>query len=1131
MEETKDTFEKFYELFSQSPISIELSDSKGILQNINQHGIDLYGIVDSSEVINKYNLFEDPNVNDNIHERLKNREIVSYEVDYDFNLVKAHNLYRTTKSGVINLSATIAPFILGGKITGYIVATTDITKQKKAEQTLRDSEKRIKNEKKFTEAALNTQRDAFFVFDPANSKAIRWNKAFSEISGYTNQEIAKLNALDSYYSVSDMEKARRAIKRIDREETALIEMDLITKDGKTIPFEYLGTSINDKNGFLKYVVFVGRDITERKETEEALDYERNLIKILLENHPDFIYFKDSKARFQLISKRFSEFFGRNLEDIIGKTDLELFPEEIAIQKHTEDLNIIKTGIPIINKEESDGETWVLTTKLPWVDKIGNIKGLFGISRDITERKYTEESYRSLIENFQGIAFQGYQDFSAAFFRGAVDEITGYREEDFLSGKVKWNELIHLDDLSEINEKIKKFHENNIQKRDKREYRIIDKKGETKWILEFSEKFYDPSAEKEGVRGIIVDNTEKKLIEQKLKESEKKFRSLVETTSDWIWEVDKYGAYTYSSPKIRELLGYEPEEVIGKTPFDLMSSDEAKSIGEKFFNIILSQKSFEGLENRNLHKNGRVVTLETSGTPIFDIEGKLKGYRGIDRDITKRKQAEQRIQESEKKTKDERDNLLNMLNSMEDGVYIINEHFEIEYVNPSLKKEFGPIENKKCYEYFQGISEPCPSCKTQEKTTQGSIRWEWDSPITKKYYELIATPLKRLDGSYSKLVIFHDITKRKKAVSKIKKAREKADMYLKLAGVILVALNRDGVITLLNKKGYEILKYEEGELVGKSWFEFCLPPQNRERVQDYFNKLIRGEIDIVPFYENSVITKNGDEKIITWSTILFKDADGNITGLLSSGEDITESRKAEKELKLLSKLKSELLTRTSHELKTPAMHIKGYADLLLHKYKQNLGIDELQIISHIKKGVLRLETLIYDILHKAELDSGDGELHKVENNLSSIIELSVKELNSFAALRGHSIISDIQNQMITDFDKEQIRHVLNNLITNAIKYTPINGIIGVNSTITDDFITIAVQDNGIGLTEEQINRLFTQFGKIERYGQGFDIITEGSGLGLHIAKKIIDLHGGRIWVESGGKNKGSTFYFSLPKANI
>ncbi|GAG36765.1 unnamed protein product, partial [marine sediment metagenome] len=117
--------------------------------------------------------------------------------------------------------------------------------------------------------------------------------------------------------------------------------------------------------------------------------EQKLTQILLENHPDFIYFKDSNGRFQHVSKSFCEFFRCSKEDIIGKTDLELFPEEAAKQMHEEDLRVINTGIPLINKEENAKGIWFLTTKIPWYDKDGKKKGLFGISRDITERKKTE----------------------------------------------------------------------------------------------------------------------------------------------------------------------------------------------------------------------------------------------------------------------------------------------------------------------------------------------------------------------------------------------------------------------------------------------------------------------------------------------------------------------------------------------------------------------------------------------------------------------------------------------------------------------------------------------------------------------------------------------------------------------
>jgi len=211
-----------------------------------------------------------------------------------------------------------------------------ITKIGRNNAERKNVEEELLNEKKFTEVALNAQRDTFFVFEPSTGKGIRWNKAFSEFSGYTNEEIANMKAPESYYSELDLKTSAKAIEKIYNEGTALLEMNLITKNGKPIPFEYLGTRINDDEGNLKYIVSIGRDITERKKSEE--------------------------------------------------------------------------------------------------------------------------DYRSLIENFQGVAFQGYKDFSAGFFRGAVEEITGYTEDDFLTGYIKWNEIIHNDDISEINGKIREFYD-------------------------------------------------------------------------------------------------------------------------------------------------------------------------------------------------------------------------------------------------------------------------------------------------------------------------------------------------------------------------------------------------------------------------------------------------------------------------------------------------------------------------------------------------------------------------------------------------------------------------------------------------------------------------------------------------
>ncbi|MBI5919785.1 MAG: PAS domain S-box protein [Nitrosomonadales bacterium] len=138
---------------------------------------------------------------------------------------------------------------------------------------------------------------------------------------------------------------------------------------------------------------------------------------------------------------------------------------------------------------------------------------------------------------------------------------------------------------------------------------------------------------------------RKQAEQALKDSEAKFRALVESSSDWIWEIDAQAVYTYSSPQVRELLGYAPEEIVGKTPFDLMMVDAAPQMRAIFGAIVAERRPFRLLENANLHKDGRTIFLETCGVPFVDAAGNFRGFRGIDRDITERKQAEQALKDS------------------------------------------------------------------------------------------------------------------------------------------------------------------------------------------------------------------------------------------------------------------------------------------------------------------------------------------------------------------------------------------------------------------------------------------------------------------------------------------------------
>src|SRR5512135_210379 len=150
------------------------------------------------------------------------------------------------------------------------------------------------------------------------------------------------------------------------------------------------------------------------------------------------------------------------------------------------------------------------------------------------------------------------------------------------------------------------------------------------------------------RGSRVGDPPKGIAEAEaaLRESEERYRTLVETVSDCVWEVDENAVYTFVSPRVRDLLGYEPGEILGKTPFDLMPPDEALRVKEIFGPYAARREPFPAIENTNMHRDGHPVVLETSGTPFFDANGTFRGYRGIDREIGERKRAEEAIRRSE-----------------------------------------------------------------------------------------------------------------------------------------------------------------------------------------------------------------------------------------------------------------------------------------------------------------------------------------------------------------------------------------------------------------------------------------------------------------------------------------------------
>jgi signal transduction histidine kinase len=238
------------------------------------------------------------------------------------------------------------------------------------------------------------------------------------------------------------------------------------------------------------------------------------------------------------------------------------------------------------------------------------------------------------------------------------------------------------------------------------------------------------------------------------------------------------------------------------------------------------------------------------------------------------------------------------------------------------------------------------------------------------------------------------------------------------------------------------------------------------------------------------------------------------------------KKSQDELSRVNELKTELMRRATHELKTPLIAIKGFADLLLEVHKNKLDEEIISIVKEIKMGSNRLENLVKDLLKSSKLDSDRMQLDKKIGDLAEIMRIAKKEVESLAEKRNITLNLQIHNKMEAEFEEERIHEVLVNLLGNAIKYTPPNGKIDIFSEIENNKYKISVKDTGIGFTQEEKEKVFQQFGKIKR-NEEEGLVSEGSGLGLFITRRIVELHGGKITLESQGRNKGSKFSFTLP----
>lgn len=707
--------------------------------------------------------------------------------------------------------------------------------------------------------------------------------------------------------------------------TASVECRFRHQDGSWRDPYFGGSAVNS------------RDIAERKRTEETLHSSQRKFQAIFDNTFQFTWLLAADGAVLEANQTALEFAGLQAGDVTGRLFWEtgwwsVSPE--TQQGLREAIARAKAGETVRYEVDVLGKGVLALTVdfslLPVFDFTGNVVLLIAEGRDITELKRalkeSERFFNNSLDLMAVVDFKGY----LILVNPAWEKTLGYSKEE-LEGK-HCSEFAHPKDW----EAKKAAFEREMDSKQPAlacETRWRSKDGSYRWLswncVPFPEEglsygfasdiTHRVQAEKAQQklnqeleirveertnslralnRHLISEIVERKRAERALGESEKRFRNLVETSSDWVWEIDENAVCTYASPKVRDILGCEPEEMLGKTPFDFMRVPEAQGVAGIFTPTGGGQQPFSCLESTSIDAEGHLVVLESSGVPIFDSQGKFLGYRGMTREITERKRAEAALLESEERYRLMAETATDMISRhTPEGVYL--------YASPASRTLLGyepeELVGRSAYEFFHP---------------------EDLAPIEKSHVTILEQPdistvsyrIRRKDGSYiwfettsrslrdpdsgnvvELMAVSRDITERKRVEEALRESEEKFRRVFQDAPIGMTLNDLSGQGLQVNPVFCEILGYTESELK-ELRFDELTHPEDREKEMPYIQQCLRGEISSYQI-EKRYLKKSGQIVWVNLTAGIIRDRDGNPRYGLGMVEDITDRIEVEERFRL------------------------------------------------------------------------------------------------------------------------------------------------------------------------------------------------------------------------------------------
>jgi PAS domain S-box-containing protein len=986
----------------------------------------------------------------------------------------------------------------------------EIVEHRQAQEALRTSEERFR-------VALKNSPTVVFSQDTE----LRYTWIYNPAGGVKSEDV--VGKSDAELFPEDAEQLAAIKRRVLTTGVGTREETFVTLNGEVRYFDVTVEPLHNQAGQVTGLTCAATDITQVRAREQQLRaiFEGSLAAIAIADD-EGVYVEANPAACELFGVPLPELLGKQIADFMEPGfDMEgawrFFLQQGQL---TGEVRLVRPDGTVRDAEYAAKANFLPGRHL-------------SIVRDITERKQAEAALHESQRLIQQITdttpyllyiYDRVRDCNI-YANRRCEEFFGYTQAQMQAmGGQFVTEVLHPEDfphLAQLEERYATAKEGEVLES---EVRAKNANGEWR-CLRLWEVVFTRNAEglPEQILGTAIDISDKKQVEKALRVSEERLRTAFKAAhmGSWDWNI-LTGQVTWSE-NFQEFLGIESGSLDGsyESFIAMIHPEDRDRVFGKVERLFREGGNYKD-EFRIVLPDGNIRWLASQGRVFHDETGRPVRLTGIDLDITERKLSEEARRKTEELYRTLVTNFPNGVVTLfdRDLRYTLTEGKELAEVG--LPKEF--LEGKTIAEIF-----PPEVCEIKERVYRAAFEGNCtvcEIPFGDRFYLMYTLPVRNERGEiYAGMSMSQNISDRKRAELALLEERNFISAILDTAGAIIMVYDGQGKTIRANRACEKITGYSSDEIEGRDFWELFLIPEEIESVKAMFRDLQAGKFPIN--HENHWVMRDGSRRLLSWSNTVLLDADSSVKYIISIGIDITDRQRAEEMRRALeqeqelSNLRLRFFSMASHEFRTPLSTILMSAQILESFSGEWSQEKRTRNLRRIEVAAKMMKQMLDDILTINRAETGKLEFNPTQLNLEQLCHRLVEEMRLYATPQ-HTLtfVSNCQDKTVCA-DENLLHFILTNLLSNAIKYSPQGGEIQLVLMGEGGEISFQIHDRGIGIPQKDQPHLFEVFYRGENVRS-----IPGSGLGLTIVKKCVELHSGSISVRSE-VGVGTTFTITIP----